>query len=221
MFLCRRRLSAAALDQAFKPVGSFLVQVKANRLRNGTLTLHKGHTLQGHRCFCVSVRGVDSARVRPGKPQPELQSGQNWDSSSGFVITDWAHLDRVAAVAVNLSQSVQSETGHSDGIRRPLVHASRRYSGRGEPVCNVLFTGNWGVSSRLCTTRTMQTRASSTKRSDAGEGQTAAINKGVISAIMSSVCLTPVTRSTQVRPAVGDSPYGSLLPVAPGLNLKP
>ncbi|XP_076596565.1 protein FAM210B, mitochondrial [Chaetodon auriga] len=176
MFLCR--LSASALDQAFKPAGSFLVQVKANRLRNGTLSLHNGHTLQEHRRFCVSVGGVDSTRVLLGKPQPEPQSGQNWESSSGFVVTDWAYLDRVAAVAVSLSQSVQSEAGKSGALRQPLVHASRRYSSRREPVCNVLFTGNWGVSSRLCATRAMQTRASSTKRSDAGEGQAAASNKG-------------------------------------------
>lgn len=176
MFLCRVRLSAAALDQAFKPAGAFLVQLTANRQGDGTL--HKGHALQGHRCFSVTVRGVGTTRVRPGKPQPEPQAGQNWDSSSGAVITDWAHLDRVAAVAANLSQSVQSEAGHSDVIRQPLVRASGRYSSRGEPVCNVLFTGSWGVSGRLCATRTMQTRASSTKRSDAGEGQPAAGNKG-------------------------------------------
>lgn len=170
--MCRSgRLSAAALDQAFKSTGSFLVQVKANRLRDVTLTLR--HTVQRHRCFCVSVRGVDSSLAHLRKRQPDPQPVQNWDSSYGFVITHRGHLERVAA---SLSKRVQSEGGYSD--------ISRRYAGRGEPAGNVLFTGNWGVSSRRCSARTMQTRASSAaaaaKKSDAGEEQTADSNKGVI-----------------------------------------
>ncbi|XP_073324347.1 protein FAM210B, mitochondrial [Pagrus major] len=168
MFLCRTgRLSAATLDQAFKSAGSLLVQVKANRLRDVTLTLRKEHTFQGHRCFCVSV-GQTRAHLR--KQQADL------DCSSGLVITDWAHLDRVAAVAVNLSKSAQSQAGNSDLIRQPLVHRNSR----GGPGGHVLLTGTGGVSSRRCsTTRTMHTRAAATKKStDAGEEQTADGNKG-------------------------------------------
>ncbi|KAM9361313.1 protein FAM210B, mitochondrial [Symphorus nematophorus] len=168
MFLCRTgRLSAAALDLSFKSTGSFLLQVKTNRLRDVSLTLRKDHTFQAHRCFCVSD-------LR--KQQADLQPVQNWDSSTGFVITDWAHLDRVAAVAVNLSKGVQREAENKDIITlQPLIHAARRFSGRREPVGNGLFTGNWGVSSPRCSTRTMHTRA--TKKSDAAEEQTADNNK--------------------------------------------
>lgn len=177
MFLCRTgRLSAAALEQTFKSTGSFLVQVKAERLRDVTLTLRKDYTFQGHRCVCVSVGGVDSSRAHPGKrQQPEPQPVQKWDTPSGFVITDWAHLNQVAAIAESLSKTAQSR----DFIRQPFVRANRRHSSRGEPGGNVLFTGDWGVSSRRCSSWTMQTRASSTKKSVAGEEQ-AADNKGVI-----------------------------------------
>ncbi|XP_070759010.1 protein FAM210B, mitochondrial [Enoplosus armatus] len=183
MFLCRTgRLSAAALDQAFKSTGSSLVQVNANRLRDVTLTLRNGHTFQRYQCFCVSAGGVESTLVPLGKQQPDPQQAQNCDLSPGFVTTDWGHLDRVAAIAVNLSTRVQSDGGNSDIIRRPLARANRRYSGRGEPAGHVVFTGSWGLSSRRCSARTMQTRASSTaaatKKSDAGEEQTADSNKG-------------------------------------------
>ncbi|XP_078105058.1 protein FAM210B, mitochondrial isoform X2 [Sander vitreus] len=146
MFLCRTgKLSAAALDQAFKSSGSFLVQVKANRLRDVTLTLRKGYTFQRYRCFCVSVGGLDATPVHLGKQlQPGRQPVRNRDLPCAF---DWGHLDRVATIAVNLSKRGQSEGG------------------------------NWGVSSRLCSTGTMQTRALSTKKSDAGEEQKAN-NKG-------------------------------------------
>lgn len=175
--MCRTgRLSAAAVDQAFKSAGSSLVQVKADRLSNVTLPLRKDYTFHGHRCFCVAVGGVDSTREHAGKhPQPV----QNWHSSSGFVITDWEHLNRVAAIAVNLSKSVQSTAGHSELIRQSLVRGSRRHSSRGELGGDVLFTGHGGISSRRCSSWTMQTRASSTKKSDGGEGQ-AADDKGVI-----------------------------------------
>ncbi|XP_035517943.1 protein FAM210B, mitochondrial [Morone saxatilis] len=176
MFLCRPgRLSAAALDQAFRSTGSFLVQVKANRLGDVTLTLRKDYTSQGHRCFCASVGGGDSTRAHLRKQQQQQQPDQNRDSSSAFVITDWSHLDRVA---VNLSKRVQSEGGGRDIVRQPLLRANRRHSSGGEPVGNVLFRGNWGVSSLRCSTRTMQTRASSTTKRDPGEEQTVDSNKG-------------------------------------------
>ncbi|XP_023268616.1 protein FAM210B, mitochondrial [Seriola lalandi dorsalis] len=178
MFLCRTgRLSAAALDHAFKSPGSFLVQVKANRLRHVTLTLRKGHKSLWCRSLCV-----DSTLAHLGKQQADPHPVQNWESSSGFVFTDWGHWDRVATIATNLSKSVPSESSNLDIIKTPFVHEKRRYSSRGEAGGNVLFTGNWGVSSRRCSTRTMHTRASSTaaaaKKSDAGEEQTTGSNKG-------------------------------------------
>lgn len=171
MFLCRTgRLSAAALDQAFKSTGSFLVRVK--RLRDVTVTLRKGNTFQRYRCFCVSVGGVDTTLAHLGKPQqqPDTQPAQTRDSSCAL---HWEHLDRVATVAVNLSKHVQSEGGYVDVITQPLEHTNRRHGG--EPVDNGLFTGNWRVSSPLCSTATMQTRGLSTKKSS--EEQTAD-NKG-------------------------------------------
>lgn len=170
MFLCRtgRLPAAAALDQAFKSTGSFLVQVKANRLRDVTLTLRKDYMSQGRRCFCVSVH--DSTRAHLKKQQPDPQPVQNWDTSSGFVISDWVHP----------SKKAQSDASKSDIIRQ-LLHANTCYSNRGElPVGDVLFTGNWRVSSRHCSTRTMHTTATSTKKRDTGEEQTADNNKGVI-----------------------------------------
>uniref|UniRef100_UPI0037E917EF protein FAM210B, mitochondrial n=1 Tax=Semicossyphus pulcher TaxID=241346 RepID=UPI0037E917EF len=167
MFLCRTgRLSAAALDQAFKSAGASLVRLKANRLTDGTLTLCKDHTF--HRCFCVAA--VYSTPVHLGKQKPV----QNWDSQAGFVTSDWAHSDRVSAVAVSLSRSVQSEGGYSDIIRQP----NRLYSSRVDLAGNGLITGNWGVS-----TWTMQTRSSSTavatkKKSDPDVEPTADNNKG-------------------------------------------
>lgn len=199
LLLCRAgRLSAAALDPAlFKSPGSFLVQIKANRL-----TAHTGRTFQRHRFFCESVGGVDPSRAHLTKQQPD--AAQKWDTSSGFVTSDWGHLGRVATVAVNLPQSVQSEGAEFDIIRL-LSTNKRQNSSRGEPAGNVLFTCNsWSVPSRRCSTRTMQTRSSSTsaaaKKGDAGEGQ-ADGNKGVNSTVP-SVCLTPqgpLHERTQVR----------------------
>ncbi|XP_032370761.1 protein FAM210B, mitochondrial [Etheostoma spectabile] len=173
MFLCRTgKLYAAALDQALKSSGSFLVQVKANRLRDVTLTLRKGYTVQRNRCFCVSVAGFDATPVHLGKQlQPGRQPVRNLDLSCVF---DWGHLDRVATIAVNVSKRGQSEGGNVGVITQRLVHANRRH---GEPTGNGSFTGNWGVSSRLGSTGTMQTRALSTKQSDAGDEQKAN-NKG-------------------------------------------
>ncbi|GAA6235404.1 protein FAM210B [Lates japonicus] len=171
MFLRRAgSVSAAALDRALSSPGS-----KANRLRHVTLTLRKGHTYQCRRSVCVSVGGVDSTLAHLEKQHPDPPPVQTWESS-GFVITDWRHLDRVASVAVNLAQS-----GCSDNIRPPLAQAQRRRRRGGEPGADVLFTGNWGVSS-LCSTGTMNIRALSTapaaKKSDAAEEQTTAGNKG-------------------------------------------
>lgn len=164
MLLCRTgRLSTAALSHAFKSTRSFLVQVRADRLRDGTLTLRKGYTFQRYRCFCVSVGGVDATLARLGKQQDR-------DSPCA---TDWGHLDRVATKHVNLSTRVQSEGGYIDIITQPLVHPNRRPSGSGGLVANGLFTGDWGGFGLLCSAGTMQTRALSTKKSDAGEEQTA------------------------------------------------
>ncbi|XP_034725213.1 protein FAM210B, mitochondrial [Etheostoma cragini] len=176
MFLCRtRKLSEAALDQALKSSSSFLAQVKANRLRDVTLTLRKGYTFQRYRCSCVSVGGFDTTPVHLVKQlQPGRQPVRNLDLSCAF---DWGHLDRVATIAVNLSKRGQSEGGYVDVITQRLVHANRRHGSIGELVGNGSFTGNWGVSSRLCSTGTMQTRALSTKQSDAGDEQKAN-NKG-------------------------------------------
>lgn len=176
MFQCgAARRCAAALDQAYKSPGSFLLQVKANTLTDVTLTLRKSnHTLQGYRSLCV---GSTLAHLRKQRPGPV----QTW-------VSDWRNLDR----AVNLSRSVQSEGVHSDVSRLPIVHAIRRHSSssRGGQLGSVLFTGNWGVStfSLRCSTGTMtQSRASSTdakKRDAAAEGQTAdSNNKGVNEAI--------------------------------------
>lgn len=181
MFLCRTgRLSAAAVDQTAKSTGSFLLQAKASRLRNVTLTLHNNNTFQQHRRFCVSGGVVDSTRFKP-----PLQNG---DPLSGFVVTDWRRLNRVTATALNLPQSAQS-AACSDVIREPLVRTNRRHSCREEPVGNVLFTGNWVGFSRRCASWTTQIRASSTK-SDRGEEQTAG-NKEVVL----TVCLAPGTSS--------------------------
>ncbi|KAM4587540.1 protein FAM210B, mitochondrial [Odontesthes bonariensis] len=151
MLLCRSgRLSAAALDQAFKSRGSFLVRVKAKGQRDVTLTAGAGHTFQQHRFFCASV---GPNRTHLGKQKPGCV--QSWDTSSGFVTSQWGHLDRVATVAANLSKSAQSQGGDFDNIRR---HNSR------DTADVVLFTGNWGASGERCfTTTIMQTRASSTK----------------------------------------------------------
>ncbi|XP_063329503.1 protein FAM210B, mitochondrial [Pelmatolapia mariae] len=153
MLLCR---TAAALDLAFKSPGSSLLRAKASRLKDVTLTLRTDHSFQRHRFFCASVRRIYLPSVHLGKQHPELI--QNWDASSTFVTsTDWAHLDRVAAVAV------RREGAECTILRQPLVFTHGRPNSRGDPAGNVLFTGNWDVSSRRCSTRTMQIRSSSTQ----------------------------------------------------------
>lgn len=178
MFLCRTRgLSAAALDQVFRSAGLFPGQVKANRLKDVTLTLRKDRTLQAHRCFCASVDSNPVHRRR--QPADPPQPARSWDSSSGFVITDWGHLNRVTSIAVNISRRVQSDAGKLGFVKPPLVHTKRHYySSGGEPVGYVLFTSERRVPSRHCFTSTMQTRAASTKKSDAAEEKTTDSYKG-------------------------------------------
>lgn len=154
MFLCRpgRRLSAAALDHT--SAGWFIVQVKAQTPRDGTLTLRKGGTSRGHRCFCVSA-GDWGQRTQPVRDSPAAAAG----------LTDRAHWNRVAAVALNLSRTAQS----SGFIGQPLVHTSRRLGSGGEPAVNVLFTGHFGFPSHGFVSGTMQIRGAYTKSRDAGE----------------------------------------------------
>ncbi|XP_034536647.1 protein FAM210B, mitochondrial [Notolabrus celidotus] len=172
MFLCHTgRLSAAALDQAFKSAGSCLVRLKANTLKDGTLTLRNSYSV--HRCFSAPVRGVCLTPVHSGKHQPDPHPVHNWDTQSGFVITDWAHLDRVSAIAVSLSKSVQSEGSFSDIIRQP----NRHLNSRGGQAGNGLFTGNWRISTGSMQTRSSSTAAATKKKSEDSEEQTAVYNK--------------------------------------------
>ncbi|CAJ1050380.1 protein FAM210B%2C mitochondrial [Xyrichtys novacula] len=175
MYFCRTgRLSAAAVDQALKSVRSSLTTT----LRDDTVTLRKGYTV--HRGLCAPVRGVCSTPVRFWKHQPDPQKqkqqpAHNWDTQSGFVISDWAHLDRVSAVAVSLSRSVQTRGGFPDLIRQP----NKRSVSKGGPAGNALFTGNSGVSVGTMQTRSASTAAAAKKKSEAGEEQTADNNKEV------------------------------------------
>lgn len=172
MFLSRTgRLPAVALDQAFKSAGSCLLRLKANTLKEGALTLRNYYSV--HRCFCAPVRAVCSTPVRSGTHHHDPKPVQNWGTQSGFVTTDWAHLDRVSAIAASLSRSVQSEGGFSDIIRQP----NRRYSSRGGPAGNGLFTSHGGVSTGSMQTRSSSTAAATKKRSEADEEQAADGNK--------------------------------------------
>lgn len=170
------RLSAAAVDQAFKSAGSFVVRLKANRLRDVSVNLHSGHTFQRHRFLRASLGAVDPSRAHLRKHNAD-HPVHNWDASCGFITADWGHLNRVTSVAVGLSKSVQREGGEVDFIR--LGYTKRRHNSRGEPAGNVLFTGN--------SSTTMQTRSSSTatKKSEAGEGQTDS-NKGDVQTLKES-----------------------------------
>lgn len=164
MFLCRtERLTAAALDQVFKRPGSFLV--KATLRGNLSLTGVTGHTFQRLRFLSASAGGLQPKRTHR-KPEPV----QNWDTSASLMITEWVLLDRVAAVAVNLSRSVHRVGGEFSNTRLG-----------GYTKGAAVFTGNTG-------SRSMQTRAASsssaTKRSEEQtDGSKAVIN---------SVCLTQV-----------------------------
>lgn len=156
MFLCRpgRRLSAAALDHT--SAGRFIVQTS----RDGTLTLRKGGTFRGDRCFSVPAADSGHPQRQRTQPQPVRDSPV---AAPG--LTDRAHWNRLAAVALNLSQTAQS----SGFIGQPLVHASRRLGSEGEPAGNVLFTGHFGLFMHGCFSGTMQSRGASTKSTDAGE----------------------------------------------------
>ncbi|KAL3058340.1 hypothetical protein OYC64_010505 [Pagothenia borchgrevinki] len=126
MLLCRTA-SLSALDPAFKSTGSFLARVKANRLRDVTVTLRKGYTFQRYRCFCGSatLELLGKQQQQQQQHSPDRGPVQHRDSPCA---PHRGHLDRVATIAVNLSECVQ---------------------------------------------RTMQTRAFSTKKSEAGEEHTA------------------------------------------------
>ncbi|KAF7659730.1 hypothetical protein LDENG_00293680 [Lucifuga dentata] len=145
------------------------MRVKANRLTDVTLTLHNARTFLRYRAVRVSVGGFDSTLAKAGKRQADPGFVQNWDSPSGFIITNWAHFDRVTTIAVNLSKSV----GGDSQIHKRRVHGNGLYRGRraADPVGDVLFVA--GVSSpRSCT---MQIRASSTaaatQKRDAESGE--------------------------------------------------
>ncbi|XP_014853138.1 PREDICTED: protein FAM210B [Poecilia mexicana] len=137
MFLCRtERLAAAALDQVFKRPGSFLV--KATGRGDFSLTGGTGHTFQRLRFLSASAGGLQAKRAHR-KPEPV----QNWDTSACMIITEWGLLDRVAAVAVNLSRSAHRVGGEFSNTRLG-----------GYTKGAALFTGNTG-------SRSMQTRAAS------------------------------------------------------------
>lgn len=164
MFLCLTgRLSAARTGAT---TAAFFAQVNANSQADATLTLHNNNTtFQGHRCFCVSGGGVDSTRL--------WKRALRHRDASAFITTD-----RATATAPRLPEPAQS-AGYPDFIRKPSVLANGRHSSTEESLGNVLFTGNLRVPSPRCPSWTMQTRASSTKRGDTGQEQTAA-NKEVI-----------------------------------------
>ncbi|MEQ2200445.1 hypothetical protein XENOCAPTIV_029476 [Xenoophorus captivus] len=148
MFLCRtRRLLVAALDQASERPGSFLVRVKVNGPRDVSLTARTGPTFQRLRFLSASTGGLEVKRA-PHKPEPV----QNWDESACLVITEWALLDRVAALAGNLSRSVHQGGGE---------FCKTRLGGDAKGVA--LFTGK--TSSRSMPTRAASTGAA-TKRSE-------------------------------------------------------
>lgn len=181
MFLCLTgRLSAARTG---KSATAFLAQTSnANRPTDAALTLHKNnnindnndnndnnnYTFQRHRCFCVSGARLDPARL--------WRRALRDQDAPALVTPDRARWDRLPAVAPRLPEPAQS-ADDSDLLRQPtgrLFHNSAE-----ESPGNVLFTGSWRVSSPRCAAWTTQTRASSTKGGDTGEGQTPA-DKGVI-----------------------------------------
>lgn len=169
------RLSAAALDQAFRWPGSFLLRVRANRLRDVALTLRKDRTFQGHRCL-----RVDSTGAHLRKQQPDPQPAGTRESPCGFVSADWAQWHRAA----NLSGSDS------------LVCADRRHISGAAPPGNVVFTqSHRGVSSRRRAAGSMQTRGLSTKSSgeptaDSNKGEEQ-ISKEASSAASSSAATAP------------------------------
>lgn len=165
MLLCRpgMRLSAAALDHTNKSAGRFLARVKAQQTRgDGTLTSRKGTASQGYRHLCAAAG--DSGRFCSGNRAPPLPARDAPPPAPG--LADWAHRSR--SLALNFSAAEPS----SAFIGQPLVRTDRRrLCGGGDPAGNVLFTGNFGVSSQRCFSGTMQSRSASTSSSskDAGE----------------------------------------------------
>lgn len=167
-YLCRTgRLSAA-----LRSPGWFLAQVTAHRQRDLALSPRRGHA-----SLCASVRGLASTSAHLGRQRLRPQPFHARDSS-GFVIAEWRHSDCADTIAEHLSQSAQTESRCSGITRQPLVGAKRRQISGGERLGEVLFQGNWGVSS--FSNRTMQLRASSTAAgSRKSEEHTADSSKGV------------------------------------------
>lgn len=164
MFLCLTgRLSAARTRKS--AAAALLAQTSnAKRPTDAALTLHNNnnyYTFQRHRCFCLSGASLDSSRLWKGS-----------QDASAFVTPDWTHWDRVTAVAPRLPETAQS-ADYSDFLRQPTGLVKGRHNSTEESFGNVLFSGTWRVSSPRCAAWTMQIRASSTKRGDTGEGQTA------------------------------------------------
>lgn len=162
MLLCRpgMRLSAAALDHTNKSAGWFLARVKAQQTQgDGTLTLRKGTTFQGYRHLCAAAG--DSGRFCSGKRAQPLPARDSPPPAPG--LADRAHWSR--SLALNFSAAEPS----SAFVGQPLVRSDRRLCGGGDPSGNVLFTGNFGLSSQRCFSGTMQSRSASTTSKDAGE----------------------------------------------------
>lgn len=164
MFLCLTgRLSAARTGKS----AALLAQTSnAKRPTDAALTLHNNnnnyYTFQRHRCFCISGASLDSSRL-----------WKRSQDASAFVTPNWTHWDRVTAVAPRLPETAQS-ADYLDFLRQPTARVKGRHNSTEESFGNVLFTRTWRASSPRCAAWTMQIRASSTKRGDTGEGQTAA-----------------------------------------------
>ncbi|XP_060925339.1 protein FAM210B, mitochondrial [Limanda limanda] len=144
------RLSAAAVDQALRSPGCWLVRVRAQTPRHVTGTLHKGHTVQC-RSVCGSVHSTTHAHLGTLQPEPRFQL-LNWDRG----VADWER------VAEGLSRRVRSEGGSLDATKPPLGH--------------VVSPGTWRVSCRTMHTRASpgaSSTAAAARRSQPG-GETGA-----------------------------------------------
>ncbi|CAG5979315.1 unnamed protein product [Menidia menidia] len=159
MFLCRSgRLSAAALDQALRSPGSFLVRVEALGRRDVAPAVG-GQTFRLRLRFLCASAG----RAHLGRPKPDTVRSR--DASVGFATTERALLDRGAPLAAGLPRKAQPEGGQRDKIGR---HSRR------DAAEVVLFTGDRALPSGRCFGTVMQTRASSTQAAakKGEEGQT-------------------------------------------------
>lgn len=162
LLLCRpgARLSAAAVGHANKSAGRLLARLRAQQTRGDvTLTLRKGTTFQGYRHLCAAAG--DSGRLCAGKrPQPPPVRDSPPPAPG---LTDCAPWSR------SLGLNFSAAEPRSAFIGPPLVRTDRRLCGSGDPPGNVLFTGNFGVSSQRCFSGTMQSRSATTTSKDAGE----------------------------------------------------